>query len=457
MGIIKRWTTLLLLAASRVALAQNSSTITPLMVIGAMPECAQACIISGIQAASCSMTDIGLFANCICMNEGLQSDFNICAQQGCPSMEDWGTAFGVEAELCQTYPKPDRTIVPIVAAIVGIVIVLACVGARLVARLKYTNRLWADDYVMILTAIFFLGLAAILIVSARLGLGIHIWNMKFENAIPIMKIFFASQVMYVVVMFSGKVTMLLLYLRLFNTGSARWFGWLIKVLLVLLCISQTIFLILVVLECIPISAIWDKSITNARCLDLHAIATVGSISSIVIDVILMILPIPVLWRLQVSRAKRIGLVLIFAVASLGTIASAVRFYYLAKLSGDYDDPWNHVDVTVWSLIEILCLIVCGSIPAMRPLLARAIPTINLSITWQKQSRTTNPTPKASQPSTGNSASAYSGSRSYDKKSDIWLSTLPPATIHEPWQEMDHKATAPRHAESQDRLYSKYDV
>jgi hypothetical protein len=122
--------------------------------------------------------------------------------------------------------------------------------------------------------------------------------------------------MYVVVMFTGKITILLLYLRIFDTGSVKWFGWVIKICLVLLCISQTIFLFLVIFECLPISAVWDKSITSAKCLNLHALAVVGAVSSIGTDILLMVLPIPALWQLQVSRAKRLGLVFIFSVASL---------------------------------------------------------------------------------------------------------------------------------------------
>ena len=36
----------------------------------------QLCLVSGIESASCNMTDISAFADCICLNVGLQSDFN---------------------------------------------------------------------------------------------------------------------------------------------------------------------------------------------------------------------------------------------------------------------------------------------------------------------------------------------------------------------------------------------
>lgn len=281
--------------------------------------------------------------------------------------------------------------------------------------------------------------------------------------------------MYIVVTFAGKLAILLLYQRIFDIGSKKIFGWVIKVCIVLQILDSLTYLCLIVLECIPISAVWDKSITNPKCLDLHAISVAGAISSMTTDVILMLLPMPVLWTLQISRMKRIGLVFIFAVASLGIVASAVRFSYLVKLNGDTDETCkalpltsiyesrtdnstgNNVDVTVWSLIEILCTVVCGSIPAMRPLLSRAVPSVNLSVSWQRRSKGSNRYVKASNPSTGTSESSQSRNRSYEPKSDIWLDSLPPTTIQGPWKAPVRQGPTPRHAESQDRLFKEYEV
>lgn len=159
----------------------------------------------------------------------------------------------------------------------------------------------------------------------------------------------------------------------------------------------------------------------------------------------------------------------------GIVASAVRFSYLVKLAGDTDETCmdlanpllrkisltstgNNVDVTVWSLIEILCTIVCGSIPAMKPLLARAVPSVNLSVSWQKNSKgSSHQYAKASQPSTGTSQSSQSHNRSYDRKSDIWMDSLPPTTIQGQWKTPVRSNTGPRHAESQDRLYKEYEI
>lgn len=243
---------------------------------------------------------------------------------------------------------------PIIAAIVSIAIVLPCVAARLTSRLKYTGKLWPDDWAMIFTLVgstkprgramshvFNRSLGRIPRTSrylnsqcaSRLGDTLLAYEGRERNSSHAgtfsflfsllpgqcadqVQIFYASQVMYIVVTFSGKFAILLLYQRVFDTGSNRWFGKAVKVCLVLQGIDTIIYLGLIIFECVPIAAVWDKSITNAKCLNLRAVALIGSISSIATDVILIILPMPVLWRLQVSRTKRIGLALIFSVASL---------------------------------------------------------------------------------------------------------------------------------------------
>lgn len=122
--------------------------------------------------------------------------------------------------------------------------------------------------------------------------------------------------MYIIVQCSARVAILLLYRQIFDTGSTPWFGTLLKVCLVLQVVKESIFLFLIIFECLPISAMWDKSITDAKCLDLSAISLAGAICSIATDVVLAMLPIPMLWKLQVSRAKRVGIAFVFVVASL---------------------------------------------------------------------------------------------------------------------------------------------
>lgn len=103
------------------------------------------------------------------------------------------------------------------------------------------------------------------------------------------------------------------------------------------------------------------------------------------------------------------------------------------------------------------MIVCGCVPAMRPLLARVVPSVNLSISWQRASKGTDQYPKASKVSSGAFSSNQSASHAYDQKSDIWLTTLPASGAQPTRKAAENEVPLPRRPESQDRLYSQYDV
>ena len=75
--------------------------------------------------------------------------------------------------------------------------------------------------------------------------------------------------------------------------------------------------VVVVFQCLPISSIWDKTTTNAKCLPVSAvIGFTGAGLSIVEDIIILLLPLPVVWKLQMSTKKKIGVIFMISVGSL---------------------------------------------------------------------------------------------------------------------------------------------
>lgn len=48
----------------------------------------------------------------------------------------------------------------------------------------------------------------------------------------------------------------------------------------------------------------------------------------------------------------------------------VRLKYMVTFANSMDATWDNVDIVVWSIIEVACAIVCGSLPALRPLLSK---------------------------------------------------------------------------------------
>ncbi|KAH8667114.1 hypothetical protein BX600DRAFT_550031 [Xylariales sp. PMI_506] len=361
------------LMAARLVVAQNSS-ITSTSILAGVPECALPCMTSTIEAADCGLANADQLASCLCTNIPLQSAINICVQLNCSSLAEQAAAFGVENEVCAGYPIQSRTNVAIITATITIAVSVPIVAARCATRLMFTKRLWSDDYLSIFALIMLLGLAGIEIFSAGHGSGLHYWNQNLDDIVVQRKLFYVSKILYVVVQGVGKIAVLILYQRLFKTpkgvrGYQLAFHRACRVLIVLTFIMEAIYLFLIAFQCLPVASLWDPSIPSTRCVGVTAAWVAGGSVNIAADVALMILPIPILLKLQISNRRRSVVSFMFIVASLGIIASLVRIKYLAEGSSQYDSTWYNVYVNAWSTIELLCVVVCGCVPALKPALS----------------------------------------------------------------------------------------
>lgn len=81
-------------------------------------------------------------------------------------------------------------------------------------------------------------------------------------------------------------------------------------------IHGTVFLLLVMLQCVPIRAIWDKTITGKCLVVSSSIGYPGAGLSIIEDFVILFLPIRNLWRLQMDTRKKLALVLLLSIGSL---------------------------------------------------------------------------------------------------------------------------------------------
>ncbi|KAH8647368.1 hypothetical protein BX600DRAFT_153121 [Xylariales sp. PMI_506] len=389
-------TAAVLMAGSATGAAAASLDVnSTLSLIQMVPSCAVSCVLSTLESASCSLTNITSLENCLCTNEPAQYDINVCVQQNCTSIRDQEVTFFLESQLCAGYPVESRSNQIILTAIISMSLAVVVIAGRCGARWKLTGRLWSDDYIAIFTLIFFLAFAAMEGVSAEKGFGLHHWNVNPANGPILSQLLYASKLVYVVVQCTGKIGILVMYQRVFDTGSngVRWFRFTIWGLIAFCLVEELIYILIIALQCLPVAALWDTSITGAKCINADLAFFIGAIFNIVGDIVLIILPIPMLHKLQVSQRKRIGVAIMFAVASLGFVASIVRVKYLVEGASKFDSSWYYVGVGVWSIIELLCVVVCGSIPALRPVLAFTVEPLRSYFsgavsTWRRSTRNT---------------------------------------------------------------------
>lgn len=98
---------------------------------------------------------------------------------------------------------------------------------------------------------------------------------------------------------------------------------------------------------------------------------VQSILNVVTDFMIYTLPIPTLFGLSLPWGQRIGLVILFSVGGVIVVAGSFRAYWIYfTLFETYDATWEGYNIWIWTAIETNVGVICGCIPALKPLLFR---------------------------------------------------------------------------------------
>ncbi|KAF2823170.1 hypothetical protein CC86DRAFT_357069 [Ophiobolus disseminans] len=202
-----------------------------------------------------------------------------------------------------------------------IILVALVVSLRLFARAKFVGRIFVDD-------------------ATHKGLGTHIWQFPLDTIFQSVKSCILLAIISSYLRFIDASTFrLVMYVTLFVTAS------------IWIC---TVFVS--VFQCRPISGAWDYTVQES-CIDYIAYLYASSAINVLTDIVLYALPIPHLWRLSGAGA---------------CVAGVARIAYLHTLRVP-DVPFQSVPSLNLSVIECSLGIICVSIPALRPLVARLFP------------------------------------------------------------------------------------
>ncbi|KAF6841850.1 integral membrane protein [Colletotrichum musicola] len=347
------------------------------------------CFVDGFHAGHCSMTNL---TDCICINVPLQAGVSQCVQTSCEFSDQYDTAL-VSQELCKGYPTESRRRYSRIFSIALPTISATVVALRCWARYTVTQKLWWDDWSALIALFFLVVSCACGFANAGMGFGEHYWDVEPGKGKTIIQLFYAMQMFYTFMQVAAKTSICCFYYRVFTNTP---FLLAVKGALVFILLHGAMFLFLVIFQCLPVQSIWDRSI-EGKCLNITAIGYGGAAISIFEDIVLFIMPVPELLKLQLSRKKKWALVFMFGIGSFACIASMIRLKYLVSLAHTFDATWDNVDVVLWSSIEVNLAIVCGSLPALRPLFKRIPALLSTAMSTARSGTGTNRRPGAPTP------------------------------------------------------------
>ncbi|KAL0259285.1 hypothetical protein SLS55_005021 [Diplodia seriata] len=182
---------------------------------------------------------------------------------------------------------------------------------RLVIKGPITKVLWWDDYTCFAAAICSIIHAVVMMEQCeQIGYGKHMWDIPASKLVDKdnLRLLSANNIVYIVCIFLAKVSMLLLYLRIFpkRTRLGKWIVWMM-VFLGLFTAAMLGTAIASEFKCITVGAQTTSLCHNisTNLIIFQAAVTVAT------DFYVLVLPIPPLFRTLVQSKRKLLIALIF--------------------------------------------------------------------------------------------------------------------------------------------------
>lgn len=111
----------------------------------------------------------------------------------------------------------------------------------------------------------------------------------------------------------AKISILLLYRRIFPNPRLLIVLWTVGAFVVCYCTAQ--FFVLLI-QCRPIRAAWDPTVPNPTCVRVNTTYIIIGAFNALTDIVTLCIPMPMLWRLQISRERKAQLIGMFMLGGL---------------------------------------------------------------------------------------------------------------------------------------------
>ncbi|KAI1207205.1 uncharacterized protein F4807DRAFT_462934 [Annulohypoxylon truncatum] len=252
---------------------------------------------------------------------------------------------------------------------------------RWTARRLSTVRLQADDYVVSVALVLCIVTAILNVLFGPAGSGHHVWSLTREIVTDGFRLGFVYTFMWALTVSVTKLSIILLYRRLFVFHRTPFRTWL-NILVAIIALQILAVVISNVTVCRPLDYLWNRfsdPTAQGSCFDQLLFLLITGIINACIDLILLITPIPQIMKLELSIKKRVGVCGIMLLGCLVCIASWIRVYYLVQFRRTVDTTWMSGEAATWSSIESSFGIVSACLPTLRPLYLKVRSSGRLSI------------------------------------------------------------------------------
>ncbi|KAL5342592.1 hypothetical protein BJX70DRAFT_394809 [Aspergillus crustosus] len=158
---------------------------------------------------------------------------------------------------------------------------------------------------------------------------------------------YASQIVYAPLIFLTKLSIFLLYLRVFAPSRK---GKTYRVIQLLIWLNLGFYLtnfLLKIFQCTPLSKTWDKD-TPGHCININLPILVAAAINVASDLMMPSVPLVCCWQMHMSTRKMLGISAIFAAGIFGCFASIMRLEVSVRHRNTNDITYDWYTEFLWT-------------------------------------------------------------------------------------------------------------
>ncbi|KAL4960764.1 uncharacterized protein BDV14DRAFT_211525 [Aspergillus stella-maris] len=257
-------------------------------------------------------------------------------------------------------------VLPVAITFVSVATVV--VALRIYTRLRLIRTPGWDDWFLLLALATDYAFFGIILTEHAHGMGKPVSSLSPNEFRMQIKMLYFSVPMYNLTLNLTKISMVILYMRLFTTRKYRIF----LIILLILVVASGLYMVLgTLLICVPVQAFWYQQYEH--CVSRPLVWCLTAAMQIVSDLVIVAAPMPQLISLRVPPRQKICLMAIFALGLFVCATGVARLHSLVMLIKSEDRSRHNGFVTTWSFVESNVALVCASLPTFRQLIIRAFP------------------------------------------------------------------------------------
>ncbi|CAK7213596.1 hypothetical protein SBRCBS47491_001859 [Sporothrix bragantina] len=240
---------------------------------------------------------------------------------------------------------------------------------RLITRAWIVRAFGPDDWVLMVAQVLAVAAAVAIGLEQHFGMGHHVWTI--EDLTPYTQSFYSSILVYNAALVTVKISIVLMYRRIFVGTWIRRANWAMLIFLIAWGIALVTSLSML---CLPIQRLWDPSV-EGHCIDFVPAFFAPAVINMVTDFTIFALPLPAIRQLQLPLRQKIILSFILCLGLFTCVISIVRLSTLDAAATSADTTWDNTGAALWSYLELTVAIMAACLPTLRPFVTRFFPKL----------------------------------------------------------------------------------